>query len=166
MGAFVTRTERQPARSTVGLLAPDCQCPFIGIYACLFVYCIVPFCQVVWQTEADGCSADTPRPAPGSPAAGASSSTLTPGLHFPARPAPSAVEAAPRRWRRPCRPWLLRAACCGHRCRVLPVCCRHGPCREVSAADPASCPRESELWSAMPWRGEPGRRGAAGEGTR
>lgn len=33
----------------VGLLAPDCQCPFTGIYICLFVHCIVPFCQVVWQ---------------------------------------------------------------------------------------------------------------------
>lgn len=51
------------------LLAPDCQCPFIGIYACLFVHCIVPFYQVIWQTEAGGCSAGTPRPAPGFPEA-------------------------------------------------------------------------------------------------
>lgn len=43
----------------VGLLAPDCQCPFTGIYICLFVHCIVPFCQVVWQTEAGGCSGAT-----------------------------------------------------------------------------------------------------------
>lgn len=43
----------------VGLLAPDCQCPFTEIYICLFVHCIVPFCQVVWQTEAGGCSGAT-----------------------------------------------------------------------------------------------------------
>lgn len=40
------------------------------------------------------------------------------------------------RWRRPCRPWLLRAACCGLRRGAPPACYRRGPpsCREVSTA--------------------------------
>lgn len=49
---------------------------------------------------------------------------------------------------------------------VLSVCCRHGPCREVSAGNPEPYPREGEPGSAVSWRGEPGGRAFAGEGAR
>lgn len=71
-------------------------------------------------------SSEGPRPLPRGAA----------GTPFPSAPRAPAAEAGPGRWRRPCRPWLLRAACCGFRCGAQPACYRRGPpsCGEVSTA--------------------------------
>lgn len=78
------------------------------------------------RAEADGSApawAQAPRPLP----AGG-------GTPFPSGLRTAA--AGPGRWRRPCRPWLLRAACCGLRRGEPPACCRR--CREVSTAAPTA----------------------------
>lgn len=59
------------------------------------------------------------------------------GTPFPSAPRVPAAKAGPGRWRRPCRPWLLCAVCCGLR-RSAPAACyrrRPPPCGEVSTAD-------------------------------
>lgn len=156
------------------LLAPDCQCPFIGIYACLFVHCIVPFYQVIWQTEAGGCSAGTPRPAPGFPEA------PQPAPVAALLPRDSISQLAPRP-----PPWRPRREDGGARVALgycaLPAagtgaaCCPSaagtGPAERSVPPIPRRARGRASPGCAVPWRGEPGgaappERGHASAGLR
>lgn len=121
--------------------------------------------------------AGTTRPVQAEPRLLRRSAAVTPRggrTPFPSAPRAPAAEAGPGRWRRPCRPWLLRAVCCGLRCGGAPACYRCGPppCGEVSAAAgggspapqpalPAAGRREGERQVAGARRSEGGRQGRA-----